>query len=156
MKNYFLDLFTYEQWANNAVTYALVKTEELPQKALSIMSHIIDAQQTWLSRINNIQTDVRVWEDYSVEEISGKLNKSSSDFIEYIDGITDDDLKKNINYSDTKGESFKSSLDEILNHLIIHSSYHRGQIILLIKPFVSVLPYTDYIHFARKIRAGSV
>ncbi len=119
------------------------------------MSHIIDAQIVWLCRIKNIETNVRVWEDYSIEEISGKLNKSSSDLIGYVNGITNDDLKKIIAYKNTKGEKFKSSLEDILTHLIIHSTYHRGQIILLIKPFVSVLPYTDYIHYVRTVRDSS-
>ncbi len=155
MKEHFLDLIAYEQWANNAITYSLVKIEELPPKALSFMSHIIDAQITWLGRIKNIETNVRVWKDYSIEEISGKLNTSSSDLKDYVNSIRNEDLEKIIIYKNTKGESFQSSLEDILTHLIIHSSYHRGQIILLIKPVVPVLPYTDYIHYARTVRDHS-
>ena len=156
MKDYFQKMFAYEQWANNDVTYALVKTEELPPKALSIMSHVIDAQIVWLCRIKKIETHVRVWEDYTIEEISGKLSKSSSDLIELVNGISNENLKKIIEYKNTKGEEFKSSLEDILTHLLIHSSYHRGQVVLLIKPHVSVLPYTDYIHYIRTVRDSSV
>ncbi|MEO8663864.1 MAG: DinB family protein [Ignavibacteria bacterium] len=155
MEKYFLNLFGYEHWANNAITYALVKIEELPPKALSIMSHIVDAQIVWLSRIKSIDTHVRVWEDYTIEEISGKLEQSSTDLIGFLKSISGDDTKKIISYKNSKGEEFRSTLEDILTHLIIHSAYHRGQIILLIKPFVSVLPYTDYIHYVRAVRDSS-
>ncbi len=156
MKNYFLNLFAYEQWANNIITYNLLKIEQLPPKALLLMSHIIDAQIVWLSRIKSITVNVRVWEEYSIEEISGKLNNSSSELADYVNSISDSDLEKTISYNNTKGENFESSLKDILTHMIVHSSYHRGQIILLIKPLVQEVPYTDYIHYARNVRANTV
>lgn len=115
------------------------------------MSHIIDAQILWLCRIKNTVSDISVWKTYSKSEISESLNNSGSDLKEFINNITDNDLDNVIDYTNTKGEKFKSTLKEILTHLLLHSAYHRGQIILLIKPLVASLPITDYIHFTRNV-----
>jgi uncharacterized damage-inducible protein DinB len=54
----------------------------------------------------------------------------------------------------TKGEVFRSEVSEILLHLNVHASYHRGQIISLVKDKIDPLPNTDYIHYARKIKSA--
>lgn len=35
-------------------------------------------------------------------------------------------------YSNIKGEKFTSTLDDILIHVFNHSTYHRGQVALLV------------------------
>lgn len=145
------NLFEYESWANKEIADCLVKLDDPPEKAVSLMSHIINANILWLCRIKKKGSDITVWKIYPKSEIISEVNKSSSDLIEYVKNISGSDLEIIINYKNTKGESFTSSLNDILTHLIIHSSYHRGQITLLIKPFVKNLPVTDYIHYVRTI-----
>jgi uncharacterized damage-inducible protein DinB len=152
MKEYFMDLFEYEKWANNEIVNSLQTLSDEPEKAMSIMSHIINAQIRWLSRIKNIPPESEVWQSYSQSEIKDVLKKSSHDLSHFLNSISDSDLERKITYVNTKGDSFVSSLKEILTHLAVHSAYHRGQIIILIKPVVKTLPYTDYIYFARNIR----
>lgn len=152
MKIYFENLFDYESWANNEIVKSLISIDEPPEKAMTLMSHIIDAQILWLCRIKNTVSDIHVWQTYSKSEMSPALQKSSSDLKVFINNITGNGPDNVINYANTKGEKFKSSLKDILTHLLFHSAYHRGQIILLIKPLVISLPYTDYIHFERSIK----
>lgn len=62
MKEYFINLFKYEAWANKEVSDCLISISEPPEKALSLMSHIINAQVIWLSRITGKTIDVNsVW-----------------------------------------------------------------------------------------------
>ena len=67
----------------------------------------------------------------------------------YISSLQESDLEKNIEYTNIKGEAFKTRLKDIITHLLFHSAYHRGQVIILMKPVVNELPATDYIKFAR-------
>ncbi len=149
---HFQNLFAYEAWANKEIAECLVNLDKLPEKGLSLMSHIIDANILWLCRIKNIVSVIAVWKSYPKSEILFELEKSSSDLIDYVSKISESSLEEIINYKNTKGESFNSSLIDILTHLAIHSAYHRGQIIILIKPFVTDLPYTDFIHYMRTIK----
>lgn len=150
MKEYFINLFKYEAWANKEVSDCLISISEPPEKALSLMSHIINAQVIWLSRITGKTIDVNsVWKTIPESEISSALISSSEALREYVSGLTENDFEGIIEYKNIKGEEFKSSLKDILTHMSFHSAYHRGQIILLMKPYVNELPSTDYIKYAR-------
>lgn len=149
MKEHFVNLFKYENRANMEIVDLLISVNDLPEKVLSIMSHIINAQIVWLSRIKNEASDVTVWQVYEKSGIQEALNKSSSGLIEFINAISENDLREIIRYSNTKGEKFNSSLEDILIHLTHHSAYHRGQIVLMLKTLVPALPNTDYILFVR-------
>lgn len=152
MKEYFINLFEYENWANKEIGNLLLTLSEPPEKAMSLMSHIINAQIVWLSRLKKVASDVKVWQLYSKSEISGALEKSSSDLSDFINNISESDIESVIEYANTKGEKFRSGVKDILTHMSIHSAYHRGQIIIEIKPFVQTVSYTDYIHYVRVIK----
>lgn len=151
MKVHFVNLLQYENWANKEIADSLIGINDLPEKLLSIMSHIINAQLVWLSRIKSEASEVAVWQIYEKSGIQEALNKSSSGLSEFINTISENDLRKIISYSNTKGEKFNSVLEDILTHLTHHSAYHRGQIVLMLKTLVPALPNTDYIFFVRNI-----
>ncbi len=153
MKNHFIKLFQYENWANKEIAETMLGIESLPDKPLSLMSHIINARIIWLSRIKNEVSDLAVWKVYNKSEIADELIKSSSALTDFISSLPEDDFKKSIHYKNTKGENFNSALEDILIHMTHHSAYHRGQIVLLIKNLVTTLPYTDYIHFIRNVKS---
>ncbi len=150
MTEYFVNLFRYESWANEEVSACLTKLDDPPEKAISLMSHIINAQDVWLCRITGKSYDVNsVWKTLSKSDIPAALSRSSSALCDYVNNLTEGDIEKTIEYTNIKGEGFKSILKDILTHLIIHSAYHRGQIVMLLKQDVKVLPATDYIKFVR-------
>ena len=151
MKDYFKNIFQYENWANLKITDCLLSTKELPEKPLSLISHIANAQMIWLGRIKNEHPNTKVWQIYDRSEISGLIKNSSSNLIEFINSISENDFKKLISYTNTKGDKFNSTIEEILIQLTHHSAYHRGQIVLLLKNLIPDLPVTDYIYYLRSI-----
>ncbi|MDQ3021492.1 MAG: damage-inducible protein DinB [Bacteroidota bacterium] len=152
MKKQFINIFQYENWANKVITDSLLKINEPPEKIMMLMSHIINAQILWLERIKKVPQSVGVWHVYSKSELNEALDRSASSLIEFLNRISENNIEDLVEYTNTKSEIFNSTVRDILTHLSHHSSYHRGQTILLMKPLVSDLPYTDYIHFARNIR----
>lgn len=152
MKEYFLNLFEYENWANQEIIQVITAIEEPSEKIISIMSHIINAQILWLSRIENEISEVEVWQQYNKIGLSKIQRDTKLNLENYLQGTYEDDYEKIINYTNTKGESFESSIKDIFTHLTHHSAYHRGQVIILLKVQISNLPYTDYIHYIRSIK----
>lgn len=148
-KEYFQNLFEYESWANQKISRCIVAMSNPPEKAISIMSHIADAGTIWLSRVKGIPSPVTVWQAFPKEKILSEVEKISAEYLNYLNEIEEDDLKKVVKYKNSKGDNFESLLKDILTHVIIHSSYHRGQVIVLIKSFTENIPYTDYIHYVR-------
>jgi len=152
MTNYFKQIFEYENWANAEITDAVCGITYPPEKALSIMSHIFNAQIVWLSRIQNTEPAASVWQNYDKINLKKIQNEISDKLSVAVSDLSESDLSKLIKYKNSKGESFSSKLSDILIHLTHHSAYHRGQVILLIKDSVKILPYTDYIHFVRNFQ----
>lgn len=152
MKDYFLNLISYESWANKEVINFILKIPQLPEKALSIMSHIINAQILWLSRLQGIPEEVKVWQSYDINELIKIYDKSESQLNNYIKNLEENYLDNYIDYTNTKGEKFKSKVKDVLTHLTHHSAYHRGQIIILLKNLSPNVPYTDYIHYERSVK----
>jgi uncharacterized damage-inducible protein DinB len=55
-----------------------------------------------------------------------------------------------IDYRNSKGEVWSSSVDDILMHVAMHGAYHRGQIATVVRTGSGETPaYTDYIHAVR-------
>jgi uncharacterized damage-inducible protein DinB len=146
MKAYFKTLFEHEHWANLKVLESIVSADEIAQKAIEIFSHTIAAQRIWLDRINGIKTDLKVWEVFETQIMLELLEINYADVNKLIDT---QDLEQLIIYQNSKGEHFTSTISQILTHLSLHASYHRGQVVMLLKNHVSTLPATDYILYIR-------
>ena len=78
------------------------------------------------------------------------MEQNHKNWIIFLNNLEDEELENSITYSNTNGQSFQSILKDILTHLINHGSYHRGQIIQLLKEERKKLPYTDYIVWVRE------
>ncbi|WP_435355745.1 DinB family protein [Emticicia sp. SJ17W-69] len=146
MKAYFKQLFEHEHWANLKVLETLILTKEPPQRAIEIFSHTIAAQRIWLDRIMGNKTELKVWEVFDTKIMLELLEINYSDLNKLLDN---QDINQLINYQNSQGEPFTNTINQILTHLALHASYHRGQVVLLLKNQVDSLPTTDYIFYIR-------
>lgn len=146
MKEYFKQIFEHEHWANLKVLESIICASETPQRAIEIFSHTIAAQRIWLDRINGNVTEVKVWEVFDKEIMLELLEINYTDINKIIDT---QDFEQLIAYKTSIGQHFTSTINQILSHLALHASYHRGQVVLLLKGKVETLPATDYILYIR-------
>ncbi len=152
MKEYFLNLFSYEHWSNEYIIKFITDMHDPPEKTLSIVSHIINAQILWLSRLKNISSEIKVWQLYKKNELIEMYSGTRLDFDFYLKTLEENHLSNTVVYVNSKGDKFESTVSDILTHLTLHSAYHRGQLVILMKPHISVLPSTDYIHYVRSVK----
>jgi uncharacterized damage-inducible protein DinB len=153
VKEYFVDLFNYNHWANERSINALTQIEGKNERAFQIMGHILDAQLNWYKRINDpAHATQNFWNKYSIEDMRGLSYKSSKEWLRFIESLTDDGYKKKINYQNSKGLEFTNTILQILTHVTHHSSYHRGQIASLIRSNWGAPPITDYIVYEREFK----
>ena len=54
-----------------------------------------------------------------------------------------------VSYVNSKGEAWRSTVGDILTHVVLHSSYHRGQIASHVRATGAEPAYTDFIHATR-------
>lgn len=111
-----------------------------------MLNHLINAQEIWNNRILNQKSTVEVWEKRSLIDLE-EINKSNyNQSLQIIETI---DLSQKINYKNSKGSEFSNSVQEILFHVINHSTYHRAQIASDLKANGIEAINTDYIFYKR-------
>ncbi len=152
MKEYFKDIFEYEQWANNEFINIIESMESPPDSILNLMSHILNARIIWLGRIIKINSNTEVWQKYKRDDLRYIHSSSVNSVLKFISEISEEDFEKNIEYVNSKGEKFSTRLSDILLHMSHHSAYHRGQLVVLLKSVNSRFPVTDYILYVRNIK----
>jgi uncharacterized damage-inducible protein DinB len=141
-------LLRYDAWANGETLQGL-RQQGAPARSLRWMAHIIGAELLWLSRMEGKPSPLPVWPDLSAEECA-KLHRDLSDQLTRSIESWANPLSRRIHYTNSKGETWTSTVEEILTHVVIHSAYHRGQIASDVRAAGLEPAYTDYIHAVRQ------
>lgn len=142
----FQPLFEYNFQINQETILLFEKKgQEIPDKAFNLFNHLLNAHQIWNSRILN-EVPFGVWEIHPFENLE-KINESN--FLNSLKILENSDLSQIISYRNSKGDLYQNKAEDILFHIINHSTYHRGQIALLfresgVEPLIS-----DYIFHKR-------
>jgi len=150
MKEHFIKLFEYDKWATGRVLGAMKQLQTQDEKCLEWMGHILTAQLVWYSRVENIGKTYNLWGGRTLEECLSMYEEISKLWEEFIYKLMEKNLSNTISYKNFKGDSFENTVEDILTHVINHSTYHRGQIIAQLKGQLTSLPGTDYIVFIRE------
>jgi uncharacterized damage-inducible protein DinB len=80
---------------------------------------------------------------------------NASELARYVDELEEADLTREIDYTNTAGRAFRSRVDDILTHVALHGSYHRGQLAMLARQGGGEPASTDYIAFVRGAPAAT-
>ncbi|MGE5681240.1 MAG: DinB family protein [Bacillota bacterium] len=151
MKDYFFKLFKYNEWANNQVLDALINLpDDSPEEITRIFNHLITAQMMWLNRILGKSTVLELWTNNTIEGCITASKESSTQWLRFIEGLKEEDLSREISYVNVQGKPFVNTLEDILIHLVNHSTYHRAQIAILFRQNSLTPPVTDYIVYVRE------
>jgi len=124
-------LLDYEEWANNETAAALTASGVAPDhRARKIFAHIGATYTLWLSRLrlcpaNDIWPDPRNVDPRALLASGYKMwrNLFNRDETFWATPIT---------HTNTKGETWSNTPRDIFTHIQLHSSYHRGQIAILL------------------------
>jgi uncharacterized damage-inducible protein DinB len=153
---YLKTLFAYDDWANRESLASLRPLTSPPSRALEVMGHIVGAQWLWLGRLNNQQEAAAVWPQLTIEQCANQIEELAAAWAPYLSALTPLALREPIAYTNSKGETWTSSVQDILTHIIIHSGYHRGQIATLLGRAGHTPAYTDFIHCIRQQKITAV
>ncbi len=138
----------FDVWANKLICNAIkeLPSSDVRKEVIRLFTHLLKAQVIWFNRVNGIQEKVDVWPDNTEEACSRMLNDCHS----MLTGIAAK-IGEEIEYQDSKGNSFKNLVEDIFDHIIIHGQHHRSQISMLLRKAGFTPPATDYIYFLRSL-----
>jgi uncharacterized damage-inducible protein DinB len=162
MKELLVKYTRYNLWANKKVCDFLttLSEEQLNREIISsfpslmkTVLHSWDAQFIWINRLHGTSLTVFPSKNFTgtFEEAANGLLETSREIIRFVETGKEDLLNTSITYKNIAGDEFKNSVSDIIQHVVNHGTFHRGQIITMLRQsgFTKLFP-TDYIAFCRE------
>jgi uncharacterized damage-inducible protein DinB len=140
----------YNAWANQETHRSLDAASTVPDRAAVVMAHIIAAEWLWLRRLGQSCPPMAVWPTLSPSVCKVQLHDLSHAWQDYLQDLASESLLREVSYINSQGEHWSNSVADILTHVVLHSSYHRGQIATLLGRAGEKAAYTDYIECVRR------
>jgi uncharacterized damage-inducible protein DinB len=159
-------LFDYNAWANQrSVDAAAQLSDEQFAKPLGssfssvrdTLVHICGAEWVWLERCHgrspsSIPSDLHI---QTIAALRAHWSPQSDDLLAYIQGLTQTDLDRIMNYKTINFGVYQNPLWQSLQHMVNHGTYHRGQVSTLLRQ-LDVKPISmDLMHFYRERTAAT-
>ncbi len=155
------ELYAYNRWANHRTLDAVVPldeeafTRDLGSSFASVrdtLAHVLAAEWVWLRRWRGSSPTgtPEDWDLSTLEAIRGRWAEVEREREEFLSGLTDEDLHRAMAYRNTAGEAFENTMGQMLRHVVNHSSYHRGQVVTMLRQLGAEPAGTDLIQFYRE------
>ena len=147
MKGFYLDKFQYTFDKNQQmIAYLNENVSELNEKIHVLISHTLNAHEIWMTRILKVPSKYGVWQ---LQEYSDMIEIDYQNFELTKQILAEKDLNEKVAYKTSTGESYSNVLNELLFHVVNHSSYHRAQINSELKNLGLKPLITDYVFYKR-------
>ncbi|QNL51811.1 damage-inducible protein DinB [Olivibacter sp. SDN3] len=144
MKTFFKELFEYNNHFNTKLAESFLANQYIVSKeSVKVFCHILNAHEIWNSRIQGKTNIYEIWQVHNPVDFAKlmELNQENTNAI-----IEGNSLNEVIQYSNGK---VQRKIQDILFHMINHSTYHRGQIAIDFRECEIEPIATDYIHYKK-------
>jgi uncharacterized damage-inducible protein DinB len=148
-------LIDHLEWADAKALGALRAAGMPSGRAREVYSHILGSEHTWIARISGRTPAIAIWPKLSDEELERVSGENVAELRRLIDNVTEVDLARVVSYRTSVGHPYESTVEDILLHIALHGSYHRGQVAMLLRQGGSEPAATDYIAFIRSAPAAT-
>ena len=139
-----IDYAAYNNWANERIISMIEKIGE--QKANSFIEssfpsifktllHVLDAQYLWLFRLQNDHFPDAPSKSFNgnIFDLIKRIRSTSENLKQFVSEMETPDLDKTLTYKDSEGKVHSSPFSETILHCINHSTFHRGQLITMLR-----------------------
>lgn len=131
-------IYDYNDWANKRILHAAEKlrqeelTQELPMSWHSILetlSHILSAEWVWRMRCQGSSPAALLDPDQfsTLEVLRKRWDEEEAAMRGFLEGLSDADLDRIVDYKNTQGKPFRRVLWQILLHVVNHGTQHRAE-----------------------------
>lgn len=153
-------LFRYNAWANARILDAVARVPEpdfvrdLGSSYPSIrdtLVHAMSAEWAWLERWDGRSPGgpPAGWPEASLPELRRLWAGVEGGWRARLESATEADLDGVVAYRNTAGIPYRSRLGDVLRHVVNHSSYHRGQVVTMLRQVGAAAPSTDLVEYYR-------
>lgn len=126
MKPFFNELFDYNFYCNKKIIDRSVALSTIPEESLRLFNHILNAHHIWNARILGKPSKYSVWQMHEIKDWEDIHYENQRSSFEITSNADDFDIR--IDYENSEERLFTNTLQDMLFHIINHSTQHRGQI----------------------------
>ncbi|MFI5209072.1 MAG: DinB family protein [Gemmatimonadales bacterium] len=143
-------LFAHAAWANRVTLESVAELAVPPARALRWLGHLAGTESLWQGRLDGLASPIAVWPALSLDECRTELARVAEGWRLYLGALTEADLARRIDYTNSRGERWSNAVDDILTHVVMHGTHHRGQIASEVRAAGGTPATTDFIHAVRQ------
>ncbi|MGE0159576.1 MAG: DinB family protein [Gemmatimonadales bacterium] len=154
-------LFEYNRWATRRLLDAAeaLRPEDLRRdlkssfpSVLDTLTHMIGAEWVWLERWKG-RSPTAFLDTAALDSIRAVRLRFDGLWREqqgFLDGLENGDETRDVAYKTFKGEADQRPLAELIRHIVNHATYHRGQVVTMLRQLGVTPPPTDYVRWLRE------
>lgn len=161
MKQLLQQYSAYNLWANKKIIEQVnqLSEEQINREIVSsfpsvykTMLHLVEVENVWWERLKLFEhTTPPGWFTGNSDGLSKKLIQLSVQWYTWIEQTNEANITHVFAYQNSKKEQFKQPVYEMLLHLFNHQTYHRGQIVTMLRQLgIDKIMQIDFIVFIRK------
>jgi uncharacterized damage-inducible protein DinB len=154
-KNELARLLEYNVWANHRMlrVSALLTTEAFIRNlgashggVRGTLFHIMTTEQMWLDRWMGVATAAAGESDFDgIIALRDRWASMEEKQHVWFEGLPASALEQPIRYTSNMGEAFEVPLGKLVHHMVNHSTYHRGQLAILLRQVGAKPAATDML-----------
>ena len=151
-------LLLYTLWADRICLKAIeeVRADDLVRGTgtsfgtlLGTLAHILQAQRLWLARFEGKNPERRLesGEFTDWQALATAWTETSAELEFFLAALTAEQLASDLTWTSMAGVTHTLPLWQPVVHLVNHTTYHRGQVVSLLRQMGYAPPSTDLIAF---------
>ena len=162
-------LYDYNAWANHRILDACagLSEEQMKRRIESsfpslreTLLHIVAGEWIWLERWRGRSHSKAEWDGLaqpltSMTEIRAFWSELERKQKEFIGGLTPERLSRAQDFRTLDGTPYSQPLWQMMQHLVNHGTYHRGQVTTMLRQLGAKPVSTDLIAFYRQRAAAA-
>lgn len=154
-------LFDYNRWATRRLldAAASLQAEDLRRdlkssfaSVLDTFTHMLGAEWVWLERWHG-RTPTAFLESSALNSVPALRARWDLLWREqqgFLDGLEDGDQTRDVAYKLFNGDADRRGLGDLMRHVVNHATYHRGQVVTMLRQLGVTPPPTDYVRWLRE------
>ena len=143
----------HNAWADRLVLDALRAHPELTI-AVREYAHVLGAASVWLARLEHRPSPVPVWPTLTLDEADALRRDLAAGYEGLLSALDVGALDRSVEYTNSAGQTFRTTVVDILEHVALHGQYHRGKINQLLRQAGAEPAPVDFIAYVRGVPAA--
>lgn len=153
-------LYAYDRWATTRLldAAASLTPDRLSQPIggsfgtlLGIFQHVVGAEWVWLERFHGRSPQVATGTDAltTIDAVRARASEVAGALAAFVERLSEESLQDRVAYTSFQGDDFTHPLGGLLQHVVNHGTYHRGQAAMALRILGAEAPSTDLVAFQR-------